>query len=102
MDTDPFPPPPPPPPPLPPRLPLAPIEETLASYLDNLKSLLSAEEWAEMAAEVEAFRAEHGDRLQARLEDRRNELDQWAYQWWLEDMYLKVSLEMKQWANRWR
>ena len=79
------------PPPLPPPLPLPPLDETLDSYLDNLKSILSAEDWRKTSEEVLEFRTEHGQRLQRRLEERRKETDNWAYEWWLNDMYLKVS-----------
>ena len=76
--------------PPPPPLPLPSLDDTLEAYLDNLKPLLSTEEWSEASAQVSAFREKDGRRLQAKLEERRANTDNWAYDWWLEDMYLKV------------
>ena len=81
----------PPPPPPPPHLPIPPLDETLDAYLDNLKPILSTEKWKETSAQVSDFRQKHGERLQKRLEERQAELENWAYDWWLEDMYLKVG-----------
>ncbi|XP_014205152.1 choline O-acetyltransferase [Copidosoma floridanum] len=61
---------------------LAQVEAVAPSHLDRTRTL------------VRAFLAGPGPKLQQRLLERRQQLDNWATDWWLNDMYLTIPLEL--------
>ncbi|KAL1517126.1 hypothetical protein ABEB36_000934 [Hypothenemus hampei] len=73
-----------------PRLPVPPLENTMQKYLKTLQPLLSDKKHDEVKKLVDKFAGENGlgRKLQLYLLDRREKLDNWAYEYWLNDMYL--------------
>ncbi|XP_001605246.2 choline O-acetyltransferase isoform X2 [Nasonia vitripennis] len=59
---------------------LAQVEAVAPNHLDRTRNL------------VRAFLAGPGPKLQQRLLERRQKVDNWATDWWLKDMYLTVPL----------
>jgi len=79
-----------------PKLPLPPLQSTMAHLLDNLKPILSAEEYANAETTIGKFSAPGGVGEQALqvLEKRRRDLDNWAYSYWLDEMYMEPRLPL--------
>ncbi|CAL4163589.1 unnamed protein product, partial [Meganyctiphanes norvegica] len=80
--------------PLVPKLPVPPLGNTLNWYLTHLQTLLPPEKYEEAKKLVQHFGKPNGDgeKLQEELIKRHESMENWAYQWWLEEMYLKVPL----------
>ncbi|GBP74928.1 Choline O-acetyltransferase [Eumeta japonica] len=79
-----------------PKLPLPPLQATLDTYLELATAIVAPSRLERTRALVKAFAAADGPgpQLQAILEDRRERMDNWITDWWLEDMYLKVRLPL--------
>ncbi|XP_049863343.1 choline O-acetyltransferase-like isoform X4 [Schistocerca gregaria] len=79
-----------------PKLPVPELERTLERYLEALRPLLDEASLERARAAVRAFGAAGGagPRLQDALLARREALDNWAYEWWLADMYLANPLPL--------
>merc|ERR1712223_440976 len=79
-----------------PKLPLPPLKCTIDQLLDNLKPILSAEEFVTAESIVTKFSAAGGVGEQALqvLEKRRANLDNWAYSYWLDEMYMQPRLPL--------
>ncbi|KAJ8917224.1 hypothetical protein NQ315_012716 [Exocentrus adspersus] len=73
-----------------PKLPVPPLERTLQKYEKTLRPLLNEHEQERLHKIVERFGAPGGlgPKLQLYLLDRREKTDNWAYEYWLNDMYL--------------
>ncbi|KAG5899423.1 hypothetical protein JTB14_033616 [Gonioctena quinquepunctata] len=73
-----------------PKLPLPPLEDTLRKYEKTLRPLLSDQDQDRVHKIIESFGAPGGlgPKLQLYLENRREKMDNWAYDYWLNDMYL--------------
>ncbi|XP_050501870.1 choline O-acetyltransferase [Diabrotica virgifera virgifera] len=73
-----------------PKLPVPPLENTLRKYEKTLQPLLSDQEKERIHKIIEEFGKPggHGSKLQLYLENRREKLDNWAYEYWMNDMYL--------------
>ncbi|XP_037797110.1 choline O-acetyltransferase-like [Penaeus monodon] len=82
--------------PLVPKLPVPPLGHTLSWYLTHLKTVLREEEYQEAVAVVEEFGKPGGvgEKVQEELIKRHDAMDNWVYEWWLDDMYLNVSLPL--------
>nr|XP_053646928.1 choline O-acetyltransferase-like [Cherax quadricarinatus] len=82
--------------PLVPKLPVPPLGHTLTWYLVHLKPVLRDEEYQEAADIVDEFGKPGGvgEKIQEELIKRHDNTDNWAYSWWLDDMYLNVSLPL--------
>ncbi|XP_063596946.1 choline O-acetyltransferase-like [Penaeus indicus] len=82
--------------PLVPKLPVPPLGHTLSWYLTHLKTVLREEEYLEAVAVVEEFGKPGGvgEKVQEELIKRHDAMDNWVYEWWLDDMYLNVSLPL--------
>ncbi|XP_077999459.1 choline O-acetyltransferase-like [Glandiceps talaboti] len=79
-----------------PKLPVPPLKTTLDKYLQILKPILTAEEYAKSSATVEEFGrpSGEGEQLQDKLLDYAETKINWVYKWWLEDMYSNVRLPL--------
>ncbi|XP_048477825.1 choline O-acetyltransferase [Plutella xylostella] len=79
-----------------PKLPLPPLQATLDTYLEFAAVVASQVRVEHTRALVRAFAAPDGvgPKLQAVLEARREEKENWVTDWWLDDMYLKVRLPL--------
>jgi len=79
-----------------PKLPLPPLKCTIDQLLDNLKPILSAEEFVTAESIVTKFSAAGGVGEQALqvLEKQRANLDNWAYSYWLDEMYMQPRLPL--------
>ncbi|XP_023326826.1 LOW QUALITY PROTEIN: choline O-acetyltransferase-like [Eurytemora carolleeae] len=77
-----------------PKLPLPPLKQTMDQYLDNLKPILNEADLEKVKAEVEEWMKEGGvgEKVHAHLHQKREELDNWAYQYWLRDMYMDIRI----------
>ncbi|XP_045036308.1 choline O-acetyltransferase isoform X1 [Daphnia magna] len=74
-----------------PKLPVPSLEQTMAAYLDAVEVAVGHEEQkAETRLKVERFISSDGigPKLQDLLLDKQSKEDNWAYDWWMEDMYL--------------
>ncbi|KAL7418992.1 Carnitine O-acetyltransferase mitochondrial [Cryptotrichosporon argae] len=72
-----------------PRLPVPPLSQTLPRYLDTLRPLLPASEFARSSALVAAFAEDpFAAELQRRLEARAAERTSWLSEWWNEAAYM--------------
>ncbi|KAF5300477.1 hypothetical protein FQA39_LY02276 [Lamprigera yunnana] len=73
-----------------PKLPVPALEETLAKYEKTMRPLLDEAGRQRLKGIVEKFGGQGGigPRLQLYLLERQQKLDNWAYKYWLNDMYL--------------
>ncbi|CAH0553094.1 unnamed protein product, partial [Brassicogethes aeneus] len=73
-----------------PKLPLPPLNVTLQKYEKTLRPLLNQNEQARLRKIIEKFGGPEGlgQKLQIYLENRKEKLDNWAYEYWLNDMYM--------------
>jgi len=79
-----------------PKLPLPPLADTLAQYLDNVKPVVSEATFNQTKQIVEKFGMKDGvgEKVMLLLEEKREKLDNWAYDYWLNDMYLNQRLPL--------
>ncbi|XP_066959948.1 choline O-acetyltransferase isoform X2 [Macrobrachium rosenbergii] len=82
--------------PLVPKLPVPPLGHTLSWYLTHMKPVLSQEEYQETTKIVEEFGKPggFGEKIQEELIKRHDSMDNWAYNWWLDDMYMNIALPL--------
>ena len=73
-----------------PKLPVPELSSTLDKYLRCIMPIVSDDDYERTKAIVDKFGEEGGvgQRLQAILEQQASEKENWAYDWWLDDMYL--------------
>ncbi|XP_046453761.1 choline O-acetyltransferase-like isoform X1 [Daphnia pulex] len=74
-----------------PKLPVPSLEQTMASYLEAVQVAVGDEEQkAETRSKVERFLSADGvgPKLQQLLIEKQSKEDNWAYHWWLDDMYM--------------
>ncbi|VVC41984.1 Hypothetical protein CINCED_3A025026 [Cinara cedri] len=71
-----------------PKLPVPLLERTMKLYLETLKPILNEKQHEHVRKLVTDFTNGPGVILQEILIERREEHDNWAYDWWLHDMYL--------------
>ncbi|XP_019767921.2 choline O-acetyltransferase [Dendroctonus ponderosae] len=73
-----------------PKLPVPPLEDTMRKYLNTLRPLLNEHEHEQVKKIVDTFAGDGGlgRKLQLYLLKRRENMDNWAYEYWLNDMYL--------------
>ncbi|XP_050534663.1 choline O-acetyltransferase [Daktulosphaira vitifoliae] len=71
-----------------PKLPIPLLERTMKLYLETLKPILDEKQHDSVRRLVSVFTNGPGPMLQELLIERREERDNWAYDWWLHDMYL--------------
>ena len=74
------------------KLPLPPLSDTMAQYLDNIKPLVSDSVYQHTRSILDKFSAKDGvgEKVIQLLEERGERLENWAYEYWLADMYLNV------------
>ncbi|KAJ8978412.1 hypothetical protein NQ317_008487 [Molorchus minor] len=75
-----------------PKLPLPPLERTLEKYEKTLRPLLKEHEQDRLHNIIEKFGAPGGlgPKLQLYLMERREKMENWADEYWLNDMYLYI------------
>ena len=78
------------------KLPLPPLTDTMAQYLDNVKPLVSDTVYQHTRSILDKFSAKDGvgEKVMMVLEERQEKLDNWAYDYWLNDMYLNQRLPL--------
>ncbi|XP_051958652.1 choline O-acetyltransferase-like [Xyrauchen texanus] len=79
-----------------PKVPVPDLQHTLDTYLRSVKHLVSETQFRNTKAIVETF-GKHGgvgEELQKQLLERRDETQNWVYDYWLEDMYLNNRLPL--------
>ena len=79
-----------------PKLPIPPLSDTLAQYLDNIKPIVQDSVYHEAKQIVDKFGMKDGvgEKVMMLLEEKREKVDNWAYDYWLSDMYLNVRLPL--------
>ncbi|XP_054608927.1 choline O-acetyltransferase-like [Dunckerocampus dactyliophorus] len=79
-----------------PKVPVPPLKQTLDTYLKCVQHLVKAEQFDKTKALVEKFGAPGGpgEVLQKKLLERRDKMENWVYDYWLEDMYLSNRLAL--------
>ncbi|EFX85954.1 hypothetical protein DAPPUDRAFT_45346, partial [Daphnia pulex] len=80
-----------------PKLPVPSLEQTMASYLEAVQVAVGDEEQkAETRSKVERFLSADGvgPKLQQLLIEKQSKEDNWAYHWWLDDMYMCNDIEL--------
>ncbi|XP_016111094.1 choline O-acetyltransferase-like [Sinocyclocheilus grahami] len=78
------------------KLPVPDLQHTLDAYLRSVKHLVSEKQFQKTKAIVETF-GKHGgvgERLQKLLLEKREKTENWVFDFWLEDMYLKNRLAL--------
>ncbi|KAF2363289.1 Acyltransferase ChoActase/COT/CPT [Trinorchestia longiramus] len=82
--------------PLVPKLPVPPLGHTLNWYQKHLQCLLTKEQMREVEDIVREFGKPGGlgEKLQEELIKRHDTMDNWIYEWWLDDMYMSVPLPL--------
>ncbi|XP_072881681.1 choline O-acetyltransferase isoform X1 [Hemitrygon akajei] len=73
-----------------PKYPLPPLQDTLDTYLDCVKHMVTEDQYRTTKAIVERFGASGGvgELLQEHLMKRKENKVNWIYDWWLDNMYL--------------
>ncbi len=73
-----------------PKLPVPDLESTLEKYLRCILPIVDEKSYERTKNIVNKFGEKDGlgQRLQLILKQRESEKDNWAYDWWLDDMYL--------------
>uniref|UniRef100_A0A8D2JI60 Choline O-acetyltransferase n=1 Tax=Varanus komodoensis TaxID=61221 RepID=A0A8D2JI60_VARKO len=73
-----------------------PLQQTLHMFLQCMKHLVSEEQYKKTQVIVEKFGATGGpgELLQQKLLERREKLDNWVLNYWLDDMYLNNRLAL--------
>ncbi|XP_056097636.1 choline O-acetyltransferase-like [Rhinichthys klamathensis goyatoka] len=79
-----------------PKLPVPDLKLSLDSYLRSVKHLVSDTQFGKTRAVVEAFGRPGGvgETLQEQLREKRENTENWVYDVWLDDMYLKNRLAL--------
>ena len=78
------------------KLPVPNIVQTLEKYLDSIKTFVDEEAHRRNRRLVDDFLSneELVASVNGHLRDRAEKMDNWAYRWWLEDMYLDNMLPL--------
>nr|AUN27677.1 choline O-acetyltransferase [Lineus ruber] len=79
-----------------PKLPVPDLASTLQKYLASVEHLIPEEQYGVTKALVADFGRPGGEGqfLQEKLQEVAEIRDNWAYNWWLEDMYMNVKLPL--------
>nr|XP_030871256.2 choline O-acetyltransferase [Gorilla gorilla gorilla] len=79
-----------------PKLPVPPLQQTLATYLQCMRHLVSEEQFRKSQAIVQRFGAPGGlgETLQQKLLERQEKTANWVSEYWLNDMYLNNRLAL--------
>ncbi|PIK49337.1 putative choline O-acetyltransferase isoform X1 [Apostichopus japonicus] len=79
-----------------PKLPVPPLKQSLNKYLRSLKPIISTEQYERTRAIVHEFGRDggNGELLQQKLLEYVEKTTNWSYDWWLNDMYLKIRLPL--------
>ena len=78
------------------KLPLPTLADTMTRYLDSVRPLVTEAVYLQTKQIVEKFGQKDGvgEKVMLLLEERGERLDNWAYDYWLADMYLNVRLPL--------
>ncbi|XP_068114936.1 choline O-acetyltransferase [Hyperolius riggenbachi] len=73
-----------------PKLPVPPLKQTMDTYLQCMRHLVSEEQYRKSKAIVErlVMPGGLGEMLQQKLIERRENTENWIHEYWLDDMYL--------------
>ncbi|XP_052869315.1 choline O-acetyltransferase [Anopheles cruzii] len=77
-----------------PKVPVPTLEQTMAEYLRVLQPIVTPQQHDRTKAIIKQFSATIGPSLQEYLQQRRDAEDNWAYHYWLNDMYLDNPLAL--------
>ncbi|KAM7336367.1 hypothetical protein ACRRTK_004860 [Alexandromys fortis] len=79
-----------------PKLPVPPLQQTLATYLQCMQHLVPEEQFRKSQAIVKRFGAPGGlgETLQEKLLERQKKTANWVSEYWLNDMYLNNRLAL--------
>ncbi|MBZ3885014.1 Choline O-acetyltransferase, partial [Sciurus carolinensis] len=79
-----------------PKLPVPPLQQTLATYLQCMQHLVPEEQFRKSQAIVQRFGAPGGlgETLQQKLLERQEKTANWVSEFWLNDMYLNNRLAL--------
>ncbi|KAF7464812.1 Hypothetical predicted protein [Marmota monax] len=79
-----------------PKLPVPPLQQTLATYLQCMQHLVPEEQFRNSQAIVQRFGAPGGlgETLQQKLLERQEKTANWVSEFWLNDMYLNNRLAL--------
>ncbi|XP_052069853.1 choline O-acetyltransferase-like [Mytilus californianus] len=79
-----------------PKLPVPDLSRTLEKYIEITQPILTPSQYAKTKDIVRDFGklGGEGEFLQTKLKEYSETKDNWAYNWWLDDMYMKVRLPL--------
>ncbi|ESN99655.1 hypothetical protein HELRODRAFT_84274, partial [Helobdella robusta] len=79
-----------------PKLPVPPLRDTLTKYLDSIRATVTDKQYEKTQEIVKEFGSPGGlgEFLQKKLLEHAEMQDNWVYQFWLDDMYMKVRLAL--------
>uniref|UniRef100_A0A182JKJ5 Choline O-acetyltransferase n=1 Tax=Anopheles atroparvus TaxID=41427 RepID=A0A182JKJ5_ANOAO len=77
-----------------PKVPLPTLEQTTTEYLRVLQPIVTPQQLERTRSIIRQFNATIGPALQGYLQQKRDGEDNWAYQYWLNDMYMDNPLPL--------
>ncbi|KAK3089454.1 hypothetical protein FSP39_003760 [Pinctada imbricata] len=79
-----------------PKLPIPDLNKTLTKYIDIIQPILDPPQYAKTKDIVKKFggKGGEGEKLQEQLIKFSKSMDNWAYGWWLDEMYMKIRLPL--------
>ncbi|XP_058128891.1 choline O-acetyltransferase [Anopheles ziemanni] len=77
-----------------PKVPLPTLEQTTTEYLRILQPIVTPQQLERTRAIIRQFSATIGPALQDHLQQKRDAEDNWAYHYWLNDMYMDNPLPL--------
>ncbi|OQV15366.1 Choline O-acetyltransferase [Hypsibius exemplaris] len=81
---------------VPPKLPVPVQADCFQSYLEDLSAIVPREDWQKACELVGKFTARDGlgPLLHRKLEEHAQTVDNWAHDFWLDDMYFRMGLAL--------
>lgn len=79
-----------------PKLPTVNVEKTMERYLDAIKAPLDEEIFEQTKVLVQQFLEDKTlvEEVEALIVKRSEDLENWSFEWWLDDMYMNVDLPL--------
>lgn len=77
-----------------PKVPLPTVEQTMAEYVRVLQPIVTPQQLERTKSIIKQFSATIGPSLQEYLQAKREADDNWAYYYWLNDMYMDNPLPL--------
>ncbi|XP_021967547.1 choline O-acetyltransferase isoform X1 [Folsomia candida] len=77
-----------------PKLPVPDLDKTLQRYLEAIQPILTPVQYERAEKLTHELAENEGPELQNELTERQMKMQNWAYEWWLNDMYMNNPLSL--------